>query len=144
MLILEGGPCDEVMNPQRIEPQFLRPNRAAADVFGVGQRTRLQVAGLRTLAFLACSTVLVFRLLPTLLRRLSLCPTWKRSLHWQTTWRSDYRKSLELLEHLVNTESHAAHYEGVTEVARTIINELSLLGFAFEKTEQSPVPESDR
>ena len=53
-------------------------------------------------------------------------------------------QSLELLEHLVNTESHAAHHEGVTEVARTIISELSPLGFAFERTDQSPVPESDR
>jgi glutamate carboxypeptidase len=57
--------------------------------------------------------------------------------------RSQETRLLELLEQLVTTESHASHPEGVAEVAGTIINELSPLGFEFTTTASPPLPPED-
>ena len=50
----------------------------------------------------------------------------------------------ELLEQLVNIESHASDPVGVAEVASLAIGKLEPLGFAFTEVEQQPIPDSLR
>ena len=48
---------------------------------------------------------------------------------WLAAGQSRY---VELLEHLVTTESHAAHPEGVEAIGETVMAELKSLGFEFQ------------
>lgn len=60
---------------------------------------------------------------------------------WLAAGQSRY---VELLEHLVTTESHAAHPEGVAAVAETVMAELTSFDFEFRQTPPSPLPATDR
>jgi glutamate carboxypeptidase len=58
--------------------------------------------------------------------------------------RTEEGRLLELLEHLVTTESHTAHPAGVAAVADALIGELAPLSFEFESSRPSPLVPADK